>query len=69
MLASCRTNGRQSNQPSIPQAKSRHEQAESSFYSAKDAFGDVLLQLEAESTGPGEQQRKADETHKVRCSD
>ncbi|KAJ9099597.1 hypothetical protein QFC20_005663 [Naganishia adeliensis] len=48
-------------------AESRREQVESSLYSAKKALTDVLLQLEAESTGPGEQQRKADETHKAIC--
>lgn len=47
------------------QAESLRELVESSFHSAAQAFVEVHAQLESEDTGPGDQQRKANETHKV----
>jgi hypothetical protein len=51
------------------QAESLRELTESSFHSAAQAFADVHTQLEAEHTGPGDQQRKANEKHEVSGGD
>ncbi|KAI5451905.1 N-alpha-acetyltransferase, non-catalitic subunit [Naganishia albida] len=48
-------------------AEALGEQVKSSFRSAAKAFDDAHAQLESHDTGPGEQQRAANETHKAIC--